>query len=398
MSQFPVEVGGVGVPTRMWVDEWALDGGTMQQIRNLSRLPGVVGVRIMPDAHLGKGACIGSVIAGHSVSPNAVGVDIGCGVRGVRTSLKLEDLPDDLHTLRMAVEAVMPVGFSMHSRMVDTRQLDLPVVNGRTYDAFWKDFANLTADVQDRLGRAELQLGTMGGGNHFWELCSDEDGAIWLTEHSGSRNIGKEIAERHVEIAKGLAHNVDLPDRALAVLMEGSPELERYLFDLHWAQEYALRNRDVMMANAKNVMRRFFPEITFDMEINAHHNYVDTVTVDGLDLLVTRKGAIDASAGKLSLIPGSMGTGSYVVRGLGNADSYFSASHGAGRKMSRGQAKRTFTTDDLAEQTRGIECRKDAGVVDEIPGAYKDIHSVIKAQENLVEPVAHLETLLCIKG
>ncbi len=220
--------------------------------------------------------------------------------------------------------------------------------------------------------------------------------------HSGSRNIGKEIAERHIYKAKGLDHNLGLPDRDLAVFLAGTAEMEAYLSDLYWAQEYAARNRAVMMALFCEVVGRSFADRGLDVEfgeqISAHHNYVAQETYDGVDLVVTRKGAIRAGAGEYGLIPGSMGTGSYVVRGLGNEASYCSASHGAGRRMSRTKAKKTFTVEDLAAQTAGVECRKDAGVIDEIPGAYKDLESVIEAQTDLVEVVARLTTLMCVKG
>jgi len=246
-------------------------------------------------------------------------------------------------------------------------------------------------------------MGTLGGGNHFVELCLDTEDRVWLMLHSGSRNIGKEIAERYINEAKGLDHNLDLPDRDLAVFLAGSPQMDAYLRDLYWAQEYAARNRAVMMAIFQQVVIEAFGERGLDVEygeqISAHHNYVARETLsDGTELIVTRKGAIRAGSGEYGLIPGSMGTGSYVVKGLGNEASYWSASHGAGRRMSRAKAKRTFTVEDLAAQTAGVECRKDAGVVDEIPGAYKDLGAVIEAQSDLVEVVARLTTLMCVKG
>jgi tRNA-splicing ligase RtcB len=246
-------------------------------------------------------------------------------------------------------------------------------------------------------------MGTLGGGNHFLELTVDDDEQVWLMLHSGSRNIGKEIAERHISEAKGLDHNLDLPDRDLAVFLAGTPQMDAYLRDLYWAQEYAARNRAVLMALFQRVVNDEFAARGLDVEygeqISAHHNYVARETLsDGTELIVTRKGAIRAGSGEYGLIPGSMGTGSYVVKGLGNEASYWSASHGAGRRMSRNKARRTFTVDDLASQTAGVECRKDAGVVDEIPGAYKDLGAVIEAQRDLVEVVARLTTLMCVKG
>ena len=250
--------------------------------------------------------------------------------------------------------------------------------------------------------RARKQLGTLGGGNHFIELCSDEDGYVWLQLHSGSRNIGKSVADVWIGKAKRLDHNLDLPDRDLAVFLKGTPEMDGYLADLTWAQEYAARSRDLMIRLVVDEVRKTFAargkDVTFETVANVHHNYVATEQIDGAELIVTRKGAIRAGKGDIGLIPGSMGTGSYIVRGLGNTESFQSASHGAGRRMSRNEAKRRFTVEDLAAQTAGVECRKDQGVVDEIPGAYKDLDSVIRAQSDLVEVVARLTTLLCVKG
>ncbi|MGN6239420.1 MAG: RtcB family protein, partial [Cellulosimicrobium cellulans] len=275
-----------------------------------------------------------------------------------------------------------------------------PAEVARGADAFWSRFSGLHGRVSDIEGRARRQLGTLGGGNHFVELCVDQAGSVWLQLHSGSRNIGKTLAEQHVAVAKRLEHNQGLVDRELAVLLGGTPEMDAYLADLWWAQEYAARSRAVMMTLVVDAVRASFPgrEIAFDEAVNVHHNYVAVEHVDGQELVVTRKGAIRAGKGDLGLIPGSMGTGSYIVRGLGNPESYWSASHGAGRRMSRTKAKKTFTLDDLAVQTAGVECRKDAGVLDEIPGAYKDLDEVVRAQSDLVEVVARLTTLLCVKG
>lgn len=403
----PVQLSGARADTLMWALEDEVEPQAREQLRNISALPWVHGLRVMPDVHLGKGATVGSVIAMRdAVSPNAVGVDIGCGMVGVRTSLTAADLPDDLGPLRSAIEAAVPVGFHAHDEQVDLARLR-PVGEGidvsrlaRTAVAFWDRFGGLHHGVQKLETRARKQMGTLGGGNHFIEVCLDTEDQVWLQLHSGSRNIGKEIAERHVAIAKGLEHNLGLPDRDLAVFLAGTEQMEAYLNDLHWAQEFAARSRATMMTLVVDVVRQHFAgrEITFSEAANVHHNYVAHETIDGLDLIVTRKGAIRAGKGDIGLIPGSMGTGSYIVRGLGNDASYQSASHGAGRRMSRNEAKRRFTTDDLAAQTAGVECRKDAGVVDEIPGAYKDLDAVIAAQRDLVEVVARLRTILCVKG
>jgi tRNA-splicing ligase RtcB len=320
----------------------------------------------------------------------------------VRTSLSADDLPDDLGRLRRAIENAIPVGFGMHREAVDARRV--PGVEQRGWDAFWRGFDDLTAPgVAGLEDRAHRQLGTLGGGNHFIEVClgqdGDTDGQVWLMLHSGSRNIGKELADRHIAVARRLPHNADLPDRDLAVFLTGTPEMDAYRRDLWWAQEYARRNRALMMALLCGVVRETVrTDVRFDEPISCHHNYVAEETYGGVELLVTRKGAIRAGAGDLGIIPGSMGTGSYIVRGLGNEEAYHSASHGAGRRMSRAKAKKTFTTADLAAQTAGVECRKDSGVVDEIPGAYKDLDEVIARQSDLVAVVAHLKQVVCVKG
>ncbi|MGW4499764.1 RtcB family protein [Micromonospora sp. NPDC004336] len=399
MSYTPLA--GTRAPVRVWTDPYAIEPQAARQLRNIGALPWVEGVAVMPDVHFGKGATVGSVIAmRQAVSPAAVGVDIGCGMSAVRTSLTAADLPDDLAGLRSAIEATIPVGFNQREKPVDPRRIRGLEQSG--WDDFWGRFAGLDRRVAQLETRAQRQLGTLGGGNHFIEVCLEQGGAdagrVWLMLHSGSRNIGKELAERHIAVARRLPHNADLPDRDLAVFLAGTPEMDAYRRDLWWAQEYARRNRAVMLALLCEVVRGQFPEVRYDEPISCHHNYVAEESYGGVDVLVTRKGAIRAGRGDLGIIPGSMGTGSYVVRGKGNPDAYCSASHGAGRRMSRAQAKRTYTTDDLAAQTAGVECRKDAGVVDEIPGAYKDITEVMSQQEDLVEVVAHLKQVVCVKG
>ncbi|MDP9903275.1 RtcB family protein [Arthrobacter bambusae] len=387
---------GTARPVHLWANENDVEPAALQQLRNIASLEWVHGVRVMPDVHLGKGATVGSVIAmRQAVSPSAVGVDIGCGVSAVKTSLTEKDL-DGMHRLRLAIEAAIPVGFSGHRRDVELDRLGL----GAGEKAFWAGFRDLHPAVRKLESRAQSQLGTLGGGNHFIEVCVDEAGSVWLTLHSGSRNIGKSLAEIHIDIAKGLSHNDGIVDKDLAVFLSGTPEMEAYRRDLWWAQDYAARSRSVMMALFKEAVAGHFAagNVTFGEEINVHHNYVSEELIEGERMLVTRKGAIRAARGDLALIPGSMGTGSYVVRGLGNDASFQSASHGAGRRMSRTAAKRAFTVDDLIMQTTGVESRKDQGIVDEIPGAYKDIHGVIDAQKDLVEVVQHLRTVLCVKG
>ncbi|MFC7546419.1 RtcB family protein [Plantactinospora sp. GCM10030261] len=398
MSFIPLP--GTRAPVRVWTDPYTIESQAARQLRNIGSLPWVQGVAVMPDVHFGKGATVGSVIAmRQAVSPAAVGVDIGCGMSAVRTSLTAADLPDDLAPLRSAIEARIPVGFAQRDDAVDPRRIRGLEQGG--WDAFWRRFGDLHGGVAALETRAQRQLGTLGGGNHFIEVCVEQggdDGRVWLMLHSGSRNIGKELAERHMAVARGLPHNADLPDRDLAVFLAGTPEMAAYRRDLWWAQEYARRNRAVMLAVLCAVVRESVPSVTFAEPISCHHNYVAEETYDGVEVLVTRKGAIRAGRGDLGIIPGSMGTGSYIVRGKGNPDAYCSASHGAGRRMSRGQAKRTYTTADIARQTAGVECRKDAGVVDEIPEAYKDINQVMAQQQDLVEVVAHLKQVICVKG
>ncbi len=387
-------VHGDNVDIRMWTRPEEVEASAMQQLRNISALPWVVKhVAVMPDVHFGKGATVGSVIAMRdAVSPAAVGVDIGCGMAAVRTSLMASDLPDSLRGLRSRMEAVIPVGFAQHKEPAFTD------TDANDWTSFWKAFDDLTPAVNARAGKAMRQMGTLGGGNHFLEVCLDTDQNVWVMLHSGSRGIGNQLAQQHISVARRLAHNADLPDPDLAVFLAGTPEMAAYRHDLYWAQDYARRNRAVMLRLVCDVLREEFPHITFEEPISCHHNYVAEETHFGEDVLVTRKGAIRAGRGELGIIPGSMGTCSYIVRGLGNPDSFESASHGAGRRMSRTKARKTFTAHDLADQTRGVECRKDNAVVDEIPAAYKDIDTVIADQADLVEVVAQLKQVLCVKG
>lgn len=402
IDQFPVELPGTQARTLMWANPWDVESAALTQLRNIASLPWVAGVRVMPDVHLGKGATVGSVVAMRgAVAPAAVGVDIGCGMTAIPTGVAVDRLPDDLHAMRLAFEAAIPVGYAGHNGSAS------PITNKRSpltakAQRLFSRFDRLHPDVADREGKALAQCGTLGSGNHFCEVVADENGQVWLMLHSGSRNIGKELAERHIAAAKFLEHNQALPDRDLAVFLRGTPESNAYLHDLFWAQDYAALNRAVMLVLMQRVFDTFVPGATYGTAVSCHHNYVSQETYDGETLVVTRKGAISAQYGELGLIPGSMGTGSYVVRGLGNETGYCSASHGAGRRMSRSEAKRTFTVEDLAEQTSGVECRKDQGIVDEIPGAYKDLGAVIAAQTDgpspLVEVVHRLTTLLCVKG
>ncbi len=412
---------------KLWTQLEGVESEALNQLRNIARLPWVFRhVAVMPDVHFGKGATVGSVIAMKgALAPAAVGVDIGCGMGAIKTNLKAKDLPDDLSRLRSDIEAAIPVGFNSHEHgMFDRMGNEQLRVEGRN---LFEHFSTLHPKVQELEGRARRQAGTLGGGNHFIELCLSEpyDRActdlyhetddwrcrtchgtnvehvpsyVWMMLHSGSRNIGKELAEIHITKARALAHNQELPDRDLAVFLAGTEEMKAYRNDLVWAQRYAFLNRKVMFQLYKEVMREHFPGVVFENQILCHHNYVSEETHFGEELIVTRKGAISARRGELGIIPGSMGTKSYIVEGLGNEDSFTSASHGAGRRMSRGKAKRSYTLEDLAAQTAGVECRKDAAVLDEIPGAYKNIEQVMANQADLVKIQTTLKQVLCVKG
>lgn len=403
MIRYPVPLAGTD-NTLMWADEAGIEEQARAQLRNIAALPWTHGLRVMPDVHYGIGATVGSVIAmAQAVAPAAVGVDIGCGMTAVRTTLRPDQLPDDLGPIRAGIERAVPVGFAAHRAEPATlgRYPELAARYRAAMDAFTSLRAGeLTKAVRTAKAetKAMTQVGTLGGGNHFIELCAGDDDRVWVTLHSGSRGTGNQLAQAHMGVARGLAHNADLADRDLAVFLAGTPQMDAYLHDLWWAQSYALLNRDVMLAAVCDELVRRLPGVAFDEPVKCHHNYVAVETYDDTELIVTRKGAIRAGAGDLGVIPGSMGTGSYIVRGLGNPESYRSASHGAGRRMSRNAARKRYTAADLAEQTLGIECRKDAGVVDEIPAAYKDINEVIEAQRDLVDVVARLRTLLCVKG
>jgi tRNA-splicing ligase RtcB len=391
---------------KAWTGGVPVEGDAVTQIRNISMLPVLAGhIAIMPDVHLGKGATVGSVIPTKAaIIPAAVGVDIGCGMVAVQLNLTAADLPDSLSAVRAQIERDVPVGFSMH---------DEPVAHRSTVNA------HLIAEMRDlgerfeglviraRMGKLDdvrvwRQLGTLGGGNHFIELCVDESQGVWIMLHSGSRNIGNMIGQCAIAMARETAMQLDraLPDRDLAWLDEGTTEFDEYVSGLRWAQDYAAVNREVMLslvlsAVAKALRREIVPMAG---AVNCHHNYASLEEHFGQQVWITRKGAVSARTGELGIIPGSMGARSFIVRGKGNADAYCSCSHGAGRKMSRNAAKRQFSLEDLRMQTAGVECRKDSGVIDEIPGAYKDIDAVMAAQADLVEVVHTLKQVMCVKG
>ena len=387
-----LNVSGAKADILSWVNhEMSTDEHNM--LRNVSRLPCLYKhVALMPDAHLGIGSMVGSVVATKdAVIPATVGVDIGCGMMAVKTPFQSSILEGKLKDLRHEIERAIPVGFNAH------KESDWDASRW----AGWEEFDQLHKGVQKRQEKAMKQLGTLGGGNHFIEVCLDTEDNVWLMLHSGSRNIGNEVAKLHIETAKHLHKLSELPDPNLAYFVQGTEEFKNYWHDLEWAQSYAMKNREIMMKRLLKSFNRMFndqqefrPEIT----VNCHHNYVSPEVHFGEKVYVTRKGAIRADEGMYGIIPGSMGAKSFIIKGLGNAQSFNSCSHGAGRKMSRTAAKKAFSREDLERQTTGVECRKDAGVIDEIPSAYKNIDEVMRNQSDLVEVVAQLKQVICVKG
>ena len=389
-------------PIMIWTDQ--IEPSALQQLRNLAALPFIDphGVAAMPDVHYGVGATVGSVIATRgAIIPAAVGVDIGCGMMAVRLAgARAEHLPESLTQIRSEIEHTVPTGFEKHAAAQQNEKAASVL-----YSAFrWMEERHSKAFAR-RKDSAEAilssQFGSLGGGNHFIELCVDEAGELWVMLHSGSRGIGNAIGQYFIELAREdmRRHQVNLPDRDLAYLTEGTEHFEDYVRAVGWAQGYARENRNEMMRRILIVLHRHLPPFRERAEaINCHHNYVEQETHFGREVWLTRKGAIRAGTGELGIIPGSMGQRSYIVRGLGNAESYYSCSHGAGRRMGRKEARRQFTVADLAAQTDGVECRKDDAVLDEIPGAYKDIDEVMERQRDLVEVVHTLKQVLCVKG
>lgn len=380
------------VPVKIWSDD--VEPDALKQLVNIAALPFVFKhVAAMPDVHLGKGATVGSVVATlGAVVPAAVGVDIGCGMCAVKLEgIKSSRLDGKLAELRANIERSVPVGFK------ENRDPDARAQNWTR----WADFGGLHKRAQGLKGKALRQLGSLGGGNHFIEICLDTEDGVWVMLHSGSRNIGKSLAEYHITSAKGLMRKmfVDLPDPDLAYFAAETPEYDAYLRDLLWAQDYALMNREVMMKRVLDqVGRALGVEPKAEMSVNCHHNFAVPETHFGREVMVTRKGAVRARKGDMGIIPGSMGTKSYIVRGKGEPESFDSCSHGAGRAMSRTAARKRFTEADLRKQTEGVECRKDEGVIDEIPASYKKIEKVMSNQSDLVEIVAELKQVLCVKG
>lgn len=379
---------GERVPIKVWSED--ADENAVEQLRNVAKLPFIFKhVAAMPDVHWGMGATVGSVIATQgAVVPAAVGVDIGCGMMALELGIPAAALGEFAAGIRKAIEALVPVGFSAHAKVLDDSQK-------------WEGWAQIDESWPTALlQKAHAQHGTLGGGNHFIELCADERGQAWAMLHSGSRGIGKTLADVHMKAAKEQCarHFVTLPDNDLAYLVEGTPEFDAYIKAVSWCQGYAWTNRELMMGLILEAINNSGFTAEPGLKVHCHHNYVTKEAHYGQNVWLTRKGAVCARAGMLGIIPGSMGARSYIVEGLGNPESFHSCSHGAGRKMGRNEAKRNFTVADLEAQTEGVECRKDEGVLDELPGAYKDIDVVMANQVDLVKPLHTLKQFLCIKG
>lgn len=387
------------VPVKIWTDE--VEHEALDQLRNTASMPFVFKhVSVMPDVHFGLGATVGSVVATKgAIIPAAVGVDIGCGMCAVPTNLTANDLPDDLKKVRHSLEREIPVGFNAY-KDADHLTVDelASCANNPAVDEIFKRHkikSGRQSEVQ--------QLGTLGGGNHFIELCLDESDQVWIMLHSGSRGIGNQIGRKFIELAQKdmEVHHIQLPHRDLAYVSEGTQHFDDYVAAVEWAQNYAKVNRWVMLRRIIRTLKYEFPQLEVDLDaraVNCHHNYISHEHHYGSNVYVTRKGAVRARVGDRGIIPGSMGAKSFIVEGLGNEESFHSCSHGAGRKMSRTKAKQHFTLEDHEQATTGVECRKDAGVLDETPGAYKDIDSVMANQNDLVAIKHTLKQFLCIKG
>lgn len=388
-------------PVKIWTNE--CDETAMQQAHNLSTLDFINNhIALMPDAHAGVGAVVGSVIPTiNAVIPAAVGVDIGCGCNAIQTSLTASDLPESLRDLRLKLESVVPTGFDQHNECIGSG--DWQRATGESWEkivdknpGFSKGLRNASAN-----NKWQLQAGTLGGGNHFVEVCLDESDRVWAMLHSGSRGIGNMIGSYFIrEAKKVMGEDIKgLADKNLAYLRNGHEAFDRYIEAVDWAQQYAFDNRELMMRSVIGIMKKEFPQMQITKEaINCHHNYIAKEFHYGKECFVTRKGAIRAYSGELGIIPGSMGAKSFIVKGKGSLESFCSCSHGAGRVMSRTEAKKHFTIEDLREQTKGVECSIREEVIDEIPGAYKDIEQVMKNQSDLVEVVHTLKQVLCLKG
>ena len=387
------------VPVKIWTHD--VDERSMEQLNNIAKMPFIHHhVAAMPDVHLGIGATIGSVIATHkAIIPAAVGVDLGCGMVAARLSLTAKDL--DEKSLKKVFDQIsrdVPVGRGQHD---DNRVL---VATAKPFEAGLKSLTDRHPELLKTFGKFSKwinQMGTLGGGNHFIEVCLDETDQVWVMLHSGSRGIGNAIADHFIKLARKDMERwmIQLPDRDLAYFPEGTEHFADYVEAVHWAQEYARQNRQSMLELVLSALARHLPpfEVTTEV-VNCHHNYIAKEHHFGSDVWVTRKGAIRARLGDIGIVPGSMGARSYIVAGKGNPDSFNSSAHGAGRRMSRTAGEKCFTEADLVEQTAGVICRKDKDVLDEIPGAYKDIDQVMADQNDLTEILHSLKQVVCVKG
>lgn len=394
------------VPIKLWTRGVPLEDEARAQLQNIAKLPFIHRwIAVMPDVHLGKGATVGSVVPTiGAIVPAAVGVDIGCGMIATRTTLTASDLPDNLAEVRSAIEKAVPHGRTTQRGGRDKGAWEnAPALAVDGWSQLVADFDTICERYPRLKNTNNLKhLGTLGTGNHFIEICLDEAQRVWFMLHSGSRGVGNAIGTHFITLAKAEMRRwmINLPDQDLAYLPEGSQHYADYIFAVDWAQRYARINREIMMRHVVDAVRKVIAK-PFEAQaeaVNCHHNYVNREHHFGKNVLVTRKGAVSARKGELGIIPGSMGAKSFIVRGLGNEDSFHSCSHGAGRVMSRTQAKKLISLDDHRKATAHVECRKDADVVDESPAAYKSIDAVMEAQKDLVEIVHTLRQVVCVKG
>lgn len=397
-----------GQNIKSWTKGVQFEDQAMQQVRNCASMPFVEGVAIMPDVHAGLGATVGSVIATNkAIIPAAVGVDIGCGMVAIRTSLTANDLPDSLGHIRSEIERAVPHGRTNNGQAGDRGAWGKNPPASAV--AAWKNnlgkrFENIIEKhpkIGDKVQNTQMHLGSLGTGNHFIEVCLDEDDRVWVMLHSGSRGVGNRIGTYFITKAKEemQKYHISLGDTDLSYLVEETVLFDDYIEAMSWGQDFAMMNREVMLEQVLAVLRKLLPPFTTDqMAINCHHNYATREQHRGKSLWVTRKGAVQARKGSLGIIPGSMGTGSFIVEGLGNDDAFHSCSHGAGRVMSRTQAKKVITLEDHAKATEGIECRKDADILDESPAAYKDLGAVMAAQSDLIVIKHRLRQVINVKG
>ena len=405
MSNYEWHEGLKNIGIKAWTKGVPVEPDAITQVKNITSLPFLYKhVAVMPDVHVGMGSTIGSVIPTKgAIIPAAVGVDIGCGMIAIKTSLTADDMPDNIASVRSDIERAVPHGFdSVEGRSRKGNFIVLPNSNGNRWDGL-SDRYRLLIDKHPKISHKQphLQMGSLGGGNHFIELCLDENDDIWVMLHSGSRGAGNIIGRYFTDLAKKdmRVHHINLMDTNLSYLSEGTQHFDDYVEALMWAQDYAEQNRLAMMESVLRVLRTHFKSFTTDKHaINCHHNYASIENHFGNNVWITRKGAVRARKGDMGIIPGSMGAKSFIVEGLGNEDSFCSCSHGAGRVMSRTKAKELVTLADHRRDTEGVECKKDKSVIDESPRAYKNIEDVMAAQDDLVEIKYTLKQILCVKG